>query len=64
MTELKLKPCPFCGGKAFIVDGKMIMCVCGATMKSFNDWKPFTEQEVVERWNRRVGSDTECQKKI
>ena len=54
MTEPKLKPCPFCGQKPiFVADGKVI-CVCGAIMQSFNDWKPFTTQEAVDRWNKRV----------
>lgn len=52
MTELK--PCPFCGREpVYVADGKVI-CICGAMMQSFNDWKPFTEQEVIDRWNKRV----------
>lgn len=54
MTEPKLKPCPFCGREPFYVaDGKVI-CICGAMMQSFNEWKPFTEQEAIDRWNKRV----------
>ena len=55
MTEQKLKPCPFCGREpVYVADGKVI-CICGAMMQSFNEWKPFTEQEAIERWNKRVG---------
>jgi len=49
----ELKPCPFCGREpVYVADGKVI-CICGAMIKSFNDWKPFTNQEAVDRWNRR-----------
>ena len=49
----KLKSCPFCGKEpVYIADGKVICC-CGAMIKSFNDWKPFTTKEAVDRWNRR-----------
>ena len=54
MTEPKLKPCPFCGREpVYVADGKVI-CICGAMMQSFNEWKPFTEQEAIDRWNKRV----------
>ena len=42
------------GGGVPNADGKVI-CICGAMMQSFNEWKPFTEQEAIERWNKRVG---------
>lgn len=49
----KLRNCPFCGREpVYVADGKVI-CVCGAMMRSFNDWNPFTNQEAVDRWNRR-----------
>ena len=55
--ESELKPCPFCGREPVYVadgaDGKVI-CICGAMMQSFNEWKPFTEQEAIDRWNERV----------
>ena len=57
MSEEKLKPCPFCGNEpVYVADGKVI-CICGAMIKSFNDWKPFTNQEAVDRCNRRVADD-------
>ena len=53
MSEEILRTCPFCGKEpVYVADGKVI-CVCGAMIKSFNDWKPFTNQEAVDRWNKR-----------
>ena len=58
VEQQKLKPCPFCGGEpVYVADGKVI-CICGAMMQSFNDWKPFTTQEAVDRWNKRTSCDT------
>ena len=57
MSEEKLRRCPFCGREpVYVADGKVI-CICGAMIKSFNDWKPFTNQEAIEAWNRRVADD-------
>ena len=50
----KLKPCPFCGGKA-IIDGcddtlwSVICKKCAASI-DYNE----TKQEAIEAWNRRV----------
>ena len=54
MTELK--PCPFCGGKAYIVKGftglHMILCKdCGLTAIFQNKEG---RQETIKAWNRRV----------
>ena len=50
----ELKTCPFCGREpVYVADGKVI-CICGAMMQSFNEWKPFTTQEAIDRWNKRV----------
>lgn len=58
MSEIKLKPCPFCGGKAMI-DSDYIFknswkvfcrnCGCGT---GIYDGK--TPQRAAEAWNRRV----------
>lgn len=58
-TNEELKPCPFCGEAARIVDSEFsgsaihISCRCGAQM--FGGRQHFgSEQEASEAWNRRA----------
>ena len=69
MSEIKLLPCPFCGGKAVIYhqsskytnrDGNFVHCMeCGCRTKLFecygNTTKTHedTKQEAIEAWNTR-----------
>lgn len=59
MSEIKLKPCPFCGGKAEIIqhpNGKTtISCGKGGCMANIS-WCP-SIASAVECWNRRTQSD-------
>ena len=57
----KMKPCPFCGGKAIIHDFKpfrekrlwYISCHdCEIEQINY-----LSEQEAIEAWNRRVSND-------
>lgn len=51
MSEIKLLPCPFCGGEAEILGDKThwIYCPnCCSETKSFK-----TKKEAIERWNTR-----------
>lgn len=63
----ELKPCPFCGGDAYVAQNylgqKYVRCPeCGATMwgKDTDDWRIAThgekkaEKMAVEAWNRRA----------
>lgn len=68
MPEIKLKPCPFCGGKANVgVDDfnkYLVMCECGVMMgisleigvEMINGWTAeFESAELaIENWNRRA----------
>ena len=56
----KLKPCPFCGGKAYVrthiyyggfSHTYCVQChICGAQGSQFYD----TEKDAIEAWNRRI----------
>ena len=62
MTDIKLKSCPFCGSHmvriakdkvrdgGYIYDVHCMNCGCGSPYR-------FTEEEVIEKWNKRVGSE-------
>lgn len=66
--SIELKPCPFCGGEAYIVPGVYrdggyiencahVKCTkCGANGDTFSECMPFdvVEQVAAEAWNRRA----------
>lgn len=54
MAQDELKPCPFCGGEAYISDDSdamyMVHCYeCKAELGYFK-----SGDEAVKKWNRRV----------
>lgn len=53
-NDIKLKPCPFCGGtELYFFRGKFyaLECAhCGARLGAYK-----TEEEVAEAWNTRKG---------
>ena len=68
MAEAELKPCPFCGGSAFINPHSYwnikthrstdhtfgVVCeVCNAQTTQFF----YTDDEAIEAWNRRATND-------
>lgn len=57
MNEVKLKPCPFCGGEAKIISGYgkyAVTCKeCDATAPS-----TYTESDAAKAWNKRYGHQT------
>ena len=60
MAEYKLKPCPFCGGKAKFVyempQGTMVCQKCGARVAIFSDAyeQGDCKDKAIEAWNRRA----------
>lgn len=61
--ELKLKPCPFCGGKGRVrkfENGYRIVCAeCGASshyayIKPWHDSKFVAQRQAAKAWNNRV----------
>lgn len=71
MPEIKLKPCPFCGGKAEICkdnyNNYLVSCCCGVIMgveledgcELVDGWRATfnTMEEAIEAWNRRIEND-------
>ena len=65
MAEIKLKPCPFCGSKAFLSDNSSCSYVCcggcGATGQSFKVSKKYSSDEkAAEAWNKRTDNEYEA----
>lgn len=60
MDEKKLKPCPFCGGRAILRhDSSGCYVECGNGMCSVmpTTWYFDEEEKVIEAWNRRANDD-------
>lgn len=61
MSEIKLKPCPFCGGKAALKGDffSLVKCEeCGAETRKVEISKKYSSDEkAVEAWNRRTDND-------
>lgn len=58
MSEIKLKPCPFCGSKAellmLIVPGKMTKWAVRCTTCYENNGTFVSDHDAVEAWNKRA----------
>lgn len=55
MDEIKLKPCPFCEGKAVTIGGNIFWvrcCECGAETSTY-----VYREEAKEAWNRRAENE-------
>ena len=72
MGEIRLNPCPFCGGEAVIHigEGVCVMCrECGNRTISLVDGNTFGKPNggalyrVVDKWNRRAGQEGEQNEK-
>lgn len=59
MNDIKLEPCPFCGGEGEIesAKGKTVMfwrihcCKCGASTQLMSNFDDDGEKMVVNSWN-------------
>ena len=63
---MRLKPCPFCGGVAFITTGssiallweqKVMCCECGLNIVRGGISPSHAKEKVIEAWNRREPID-------
>ena len=68
MSEIKLLPCPFCGGSARLGIARdhtgakrYVYCAkCGASTFKKRIWQLVTwEQDAAADWNRRAGDSNE-----
>lgn len=62
MNDIKLKPCPFCGGEAALLTSLsecVVRCTrCGAETREVESHGGYLLKvaiEVVDLWNKRVG---------
>lgn len=72
MSEIKLKPCPLCGGEAVISVGKGVCVICrecGCRTISLIDGNSQGKScggaiyRVIDKWNRRAGEQDEVKRK-
>ena len=59
MGEVKLKPCPFCGGEAELYEdgifsGAFVYCKKCGTLKGYY----LETEKAIEAWNRRGSDDS------
>ena len=53
MINLKLQPCPFCGGNDIKMSGDhTVFCPCGASVNEYN-YTENTTDKVISMWNSR-----------
>lgn len=66
MSDIKLKPCPFCGGKAEFIEGCItckttiaVRCTnCNVKTESHPESVNYCAREIaMTEWNRRVESE-------
>lgn len=66
MSEIKLKPCPFCGGEAKVgyaindYNRWGVSCnICGCVVEvGFGEYDD-TPEEAIKAWNRRRDNETD-----
>ena len=67
MSEIKLKPCPFCGEKAILERDRIGLycaqctnCGCMTTFQfDFGEGEEASKRKAADVWNRRAGEQDE-----
>ena len=67
MSEIKLKPCPFCGGEAILKRDRIGLycvkctnCGCMTTFQfDFGEGEEVSKRKATDVWNRRAGEQNE-----
>ena len=70
MSEIKLKPCPFCGGEAVLKRDragshcvKCTNCGCMTTYQfDFGEGEEVSKRKAADVWNRRVVDESRTDK--
>ncbi len=62
-SKIKLKPCPFCGGEAYLGESwentKSVQCsICGCGTRHF-----LNKLDAIETWNKRINVPENSSKK-
>lgn len=64
LERMKLKPCPFCGGKAEISGGTVYCPVCEISFANERETGAEAVKEVEELWNERpIENELEAENK-
>ena len=67
MSEIKLKPCPFCGGEAVLKRDRIGLycvkctnCGCMTTFQfDFGEGEEVSKKKAADVWNRRPDNETD-----
>lgn len=67
MSDIKLKPCPFCGGEAILKRDKIGLycakctnCGCMTTFQfDFGEGEEVSKRKAADVWTRRAGEQNE-----
>lgn len=67
MSEIKLKPCPFCGGEAILKRDRIGLycvkctnCGCMTTYQfDFGEGEETSKRKAADVWNRRADNETD-----
>ena len=66
MSEIKLKPCPFCGGEAVLKRDRIGLycvkctnCGCMTTFQfDFGEGEEVSRRKAADVWNRRIDNES------